>query len=153
MVADDPYELLGVSPNASRRRIWKAYVALAERHQNETAGNASEAFERVKSAFALLHNDDTRRRYHSDNGLPPPPSGEESRTGILSEIGSLVPENWPVTVPLVLFLVGGNLAYYLLYGSLPWRAGIVADSDADYLLYAIGCVLFVAIAHWFSRAS
>jgi hypothetical protein len=154
MVADDPYELLGVSPNASRHRIWKAYVALAEGHAKETGGHSSEPFERVKSAFAILHNDETRRRYHSDNGLPPPPSPEDGRTGVISEIGSLVPENWPVLLPFLLLIVGGNLTYVILYGRPPWgMVNWVATNDADYLLYAIGCVLFVSLAALLSRKS
>lgn len=68
---DDPYATLGVQRDASVVDIRRAYRKLAVRfHPDRPSGDES-VFRRLSSAYALLSDDDARRRY--DRGVEPEP--------------------------------------------------------------------------------
>lgn len=65
-VSDDPYKLLGVSPNASESEIKKAHRRLAkELHPDLRPDDvaSAERFKRVNAAYELLSDSERRRRF------------------------------------------------------------------------------------------
>jgi DnaJ-class molecular chaperone len=65
-VADDLYDVLGVAKTASDKEIRSAYRALAKKlHPDLNPGDkgAEERFKTVASAYAILGNAETRKRY------------------------------------------------------------------------------------------
>ena len=154
METETYYDILGLRSDASHRQVVKAFAELAERYQKEASDPvARERFQQVKAAYQTLTNYELRLRYNMERGLPDPPrpgkAGE--RSGLLGEIGSMLPENWPVFLPLFSFLLVGNVAYYLLKGSLGWGGWSWATSTSDKVVYVVGTVLFVSLAALLSR--
>jgi DnaJ-class molecular chaperone len=65
---NDPYEILGVAPTASAEDIQKAYRKLAKKlHPDLNPGRpeAEDQFKAVASAYALVGNEDKRKRFDS----------------------------------------------------------------------------------------
>ena len=151
METETYYDILGLRSDASHRQVVKACAELAERYQKEASDPvARERFQHAKAAYQTLTNYESRLRYNMERGLPDPPrpgkAGE--RSGLLGEIGCMLPENWPVFLPGFSFLLVGNVAHYLLTGSLAW--GFVSGT-ADYLIYAVGVISFIGLAAVLSR--
>ena len=72
----DPYEALGVKPDASQNEIKKAYRRLAKKyHPDSTGGDkAKEArFKEVSTAYDIVGDPDKRAQYDSmRRGVHPP---------------------------------------------------------------------------------
>jgi curved DNA-binding protein CbpA len=152
------YDVLGIRPDASHREVVHAFSRLAEHYSRESASNPSarETFQRVKLAYETLTKYESRLRYNIEHGFPDPPrpGKEQDSIGLLGAIDSMLPENWPVLLPWLALVIGGNMGYYLMTGRLPW--GFVwhtASSDADRLIYIVGTLLFVTLAALLSRRS
>jgi DnaJ-class molecular chaperone len=63
---ENPYHILGVSPNASSEDIKKAYRVLAMRHHPDrnTHENAESRFNAIKWAYELLSDQNKRTQYN-----------------------------------------------------------------------------------------
>ena len=70
MATIDPYQVLGIEPEASGEEIRAAYLRKIREHPPE--GDA-ETFERVRDAYAELRDprERTRKRLFGENPLPP----------------------------------------------------------------------------------
>ena len=152
MATETLYDILGLRPDASHREVVHAFSRLAEHFRKEMQSDptARERFREVKLAYETLTNYDSRLSYNIEHGFPDPPRNRKggAPAGIFGQTGVLVPENWPVLLPWLFLVVGGNVAYYLLVGDLPW--GFVSGT-ADHIIYAIGVVLFITLAALLSR--
>ena len=58
----NPYEVLGVSENATKEEIKDAYKKLSKVHHPD-AGGDEERFKRIASAYAILNDDEKRAKY------------------------------------------------------------------------------------------
>jgi len=108
------YDVLGLRPNASHRQVVKAFAELAERYQQQASDPvAHERFQQVKAAYQTLTNYESRLRYNIERGLPDPPrpGKDGGRGGFLADLGNLVPDQWPVILP-ILSLVALRIAAY-----------------------------------------
>jgi DnaJ-class molecular chaperone len=68
----DPYKTLGVSEDADKQTIKKAYRKLAAQHHPDRGGD-EEKFKEVSSAYSILSDDNRRREYHArkqNHGFP-----------------------------------------------------------------------------------
>ncbi len=66
MIKKDLYEVLGVSPDASKEEIKKAYRKLARKYHPDVNPGDAEAeakFKEISEAYDILSNDDKRREY------------------------------------------------------------------------------------------
>jgi|TARA_R110000824_G_scaffold7271_2_gene32830 molecular chaperone DnaJ len=64
----DPYEILGVSGDADKKTIKKAYRTLAAQHHPDRGGEA-EKFKEVAEAYSILSDDQKKHEYdHRDQG-------------------------------------------------------------------------------------
>ena len=90
--ADDYYQLLGISQNATQSEIKKAYYRLAKDHHPDRSGGDPELFAQVSHAYETLSDPQKRRiydRYGAEGvraaaaGQPPPTDME---TGTLDDI-------------------------------------------------------------------
>ncbi|HEY4498106.1 MAG TPA: DnaJ C-terminal domain-containing protein [Candidatus Paceibacterota bacterium] len=59
----DYYEILGVSRNASREEIKKAYRRLAHEHHPDKGGGDGEKFKEINEAYQVLSDEEKRRQY------------------------------------------------------------------------------------------
>ncbi len=65
-MAEDYYKLLGVSKNASKEEIKKAFRKLAMKYhpdKNKDNKEAAEKFKKINEAYAVLSNDEKRKQY------------------------------------------------------------------------------------------
>ena len=63
---DDPYKVLGVSPDASDEEIKRAYRKLAKQYHpdlNPDNKEAEEKFKEVNEAYAVLSDKEKRQKY------------------------------------------------------------------------------------------
>ena len=70
-LATDYYEILGVGRDADTDEIKRAYRRLARQHHPDVNGGdpeAEETFKRISEAYAVLSDDDKRRRYDLGGG-------------------------------------------------------------------------------------
>ena len=152
METETYYDVLGLRSDASHRQVVKAFAELAERYQKEASDPvARERFQQVKAAYQTLTNYESRLRYNMERGLadPPRPVKASAPSGILGQLGVMLPDNWPVLLPWLSLVIGGNLAYYLLTGDEPWFSW--GMSGIDHVIYLVGCVLFIGLAWLLSR--
>ena len=151
----DPYEILGVAPDASQREIRRRFIALAERHRKEMLSDprAYDAFEDTNAAYHLLSDSEDRRRYNAENGLPPPPAkGRTGGYGLLGTIDSMLPEEWYVVIPYFIMLAGFFFAHYLVTGlPIPGPFNFVANGPEDYVIYLVGLPVLVLLVRWMAR--
>jgi curved DNA-binding protein CbpA len=65
----DLYQILEIKPTASKLDIKKAYFKLAKKyHPDKNNGiNNTEKFQKIKAAYDILINDDTRQEYYMMN--------------------------------------------------------------------------------------
>jgi len=99
------YEILGVLPDASHRRIRKAFMKLAEEYQHDRRKfpAAGWYFDRLKKAYDTLSDYDARCRYNAALGLPEPSGPEDGNDeGFLVDMDNAFPQ-WPVALPLAFF--------------------------------------------------
>ena len=64
---NNPYPILGVSPNASPEQIKKAFKQLAMKHHPDRGGNEAE-FKKINEAYAIL-SDPERKQQHDNPGF------------------------------------------------------------------------------------
>lgn len=151
------YDILGIRPKASHREVVRAFSRLTEHYRSELATDPSarERLQQVKGAYETLTNYESRLHYNIERGLPDPPRpGRDSeRSGLLGQIDSMMPENWPVLLPWLSLVIGGNLAYYLLVGELPWFWLRYVNGPEDYIIYPLGFLLFILLARLLARRS
>jgi DnaJ-class molecular chaperone len=65
-MARDPYQVLGVSKNASEAEIKKAFRALAKKHHPDTKGGdpaAQKRFQEISAAYDVVGDKDKRKKY------------------------------------------------------------------------------------------
>lgn len=62
-MADDYYEILGVSKTATQEEIKKAYRKLAHKHHPDKKGGDEEAFKKVSNAYETLSDPQKRAQY------------------------------------------------------------------------------------------
>jgi DnaJ-class molecular chaperone len=90
-----PYEILGVSPNASHRDVRDAFAGFAATYGESAISDpaAALAYQHVKSAYYLLSDYERRRRYNAEHGYAEPPLPEEEEEdrplGVLDGLGDL----------------------------------------------------------------
>jgi len=66
----DPYETLGVSPDASKEEIKRAYRRRAAKAHPDRKGGSAEAMKQLNTAYALLSDDAARERYDTGGEQP-----------------------------------------------------------------------------------
>jgi len=64
---NNPYQVLGVSPNASPEQIKKAFKQLAMKHHPDRGGDETE-FKKINEAYAIL-SDPERKQQHDNPGF------------------------------------------------------------------------------------
>src|SRR3989344_1557467 len=64
-MAKDYYEILGVSKNASKEEIKKAYKNLAKQYHPDLnkSKEAEEKFKKISEAYAVLNDDEKKAQY------------------------------------------------------------------------------------------
>ncbi len=62
-MSNDYYQILGVSKNASKEEIKKAYRKLAHRYHPDKAGGDERKFKEINEAYQILSNDQKRAQY------------------------------------------------------------------------------------------
>jgi curved DNA-binding protein CbpA len=61
---NDPYSVLGITPQASEREIRSAYRALAKKlHPDTGSGSSEEKFRAIQDAYEVLSDPEKRRSY------------------------------------------------------------------------------------------
>ena len=63
-MSESYYDILGVSKDASKDEIKKAYRRMANKHHPDKGGD-SEAFKKVNEAYQVLSNDSKKSQYDS----------------------------------------------------------------------------------------
>jgi len=118
METETYYEILGLRPDANHGQIVKAFAAIAERCHPQVTREATsrQLFEEAKAAYETLTDYDKRLRYNIERGLPdlPRPGKAGERDGFLAEVVSLVPDSWPVLLPVLFLLFLRFAAYYAI---------------------------------------
>lgn len=70
-MAEDYYEILGVSKSATQEEVKKAYRKLAHKYHPDKKGGDEEAFKKVSSAYEVLSDEKKRAQYdqfgHAEN--------------------------------------------------------------------------------------
>jgi curved DNA-binding protein CbpA len=111
MEAENHYDTLGLRPDASHREVLHAFSRLAERYRKQMSDPAArQRLQEVKAAYQTLTDYGSRLSYNIERGLPDPPNhGKEGGSrGLLAGFGNLVPDQWPVLLP-ILFLIALRL--------------------------------------------
>jgi curved DNA-binding protein CbpA len=150
----DPYEILGVAPDASQRQITMAFLALAQEHRKRMLSDpaAYGEFEETTAAYHYVADPGTRRKYNEEHGLPPPPSRHEN-PGFLSAIDNMLPNEWYVGIGFVIVWVAGQVAHFIATGHVfPGMFNFVANGPEDYVIYPAGILLFIILARWIARS-
>lgn len=65
----DPYKVLGVSEDADKDQLKKAYRKLAAQHHPDRGGN-EEKFKEVNEAYSILSDNQKRQQYHATKNGP-----------------------------------------------------------------------------------
>jgi curved DNA-binding protein CbpA len=63
------YKMLGITKNATQAQIKAAYLKLAKKHHPDKVGGDTEAFQKIKQAFDVLYNAETRAEYDETGGV------------------------------------------------------------------------------------
>lgn len=104
----DPYEVLGIPPDASDMTVWRAYMRSIKKCEREMKRDPSahQVHANLISAYKLLYDHDRRRRYNADHGLPDPPArGRDRKSNGFFDQLDILPEDWPVLLPYFLWFV------------------------------------------------
>lgn len=66
------YEVLGLTPDATKKQIKAAYLRESSKHHPDKKGGTADKFNKIKQAFDALYNDDTRAEYDATGKVEPP---------------------------------------------------------------------------------
>jgi DnaJ-class molecular chaperone len=123
----DPYETLGVAPEASADEIKKAYRRLAKRFHPDTTGGdkaKEERFKEISTAYDILGDASKRKQYDTmrQSGFAGIPGAEGGGPGVGFDLGELFAQ-----------MFGGG-------GAPPGRAGARARGGpgVEYRVYSSG---------------
>lgn len=135
------YQLLEVSPQASAAELRQAFRHLSKRYHPDTtslpAAQAREAFARLRQAYAVLADPDSRRAYDTAMRQPPPPAlqvpplptGPAAAAKPIGVRRSLSGGEW-----FALVLLGLALALSLVLGvGLAWARGAALVTRPSWL--------------------
>jgi len=104
----DPFEVLGVERDSTKREIKAAYRKLAkEFHPDLHPDNAelAERFKEISSAYETLSNDSLRKRYAEANNITMP------ETGLMIPYGIAVPVLIAILVGIVMTFIATRLRF------------------------------------------
>lgn len=73
----DPYETLGVTPDASKEAIKRAYKKKAKKHHPDRDGGDHDVMAEVNEAYALLNDDKRREKFEASGETNQVPTLEE----------------------------------------------------------------------------
>ncbi len=140
---NDPYEVLGVSPNASDEEIKRAYRELARKYHpdnyqdNPLADLAQEKMKQINEAYDLLTKNKTGSEsygssYGSDFGSSSGSSGSNS-SGLYNKIRNLINNNDLSEAEELLFQMPTKDAeWYYLSGEIAYRKGWLDEARRNF---------------------
>ena len=91
------YEIIGVRPDASPHQIRNSFMKLATKYQQDRRNFSAAGwyFDRLKAAYNVLSDYESRCQYNARLGLPEPPQPEErDAVSWLEGLAQVVPGSW-----------------------------------------------------------